>query len=581
MLAGTAAADQIQGLGGVDSLRGEGGDDLLQGGDGNDVLAGGAGIDRLTGGAGADLFVAGPGDGQDIVTDFTIGQDRVLFEGSTFIGSYLDGADTVVLLGPGHSLRLLGLGVAVLGDPSYHGLEGTQPDPYVVTLGDAGANVLTGTGARDNLGGGDNNDILIGGANDDLLIGGAGSDELRGGAGTDYLIGGAGPDYFTAEAGGGIDIVADFEVGVDRLLVSAFGRYDSIVQNGADTVIMVDAAGGVGFRLIGVSAAGITAASFHGLAPPPPTYALQVGTAAADTIMGTDGRDELRGLGGADNLIGDFGDDLLIGGDGEDTLFGNQGNDILTGGADRDVFTSMAGGGQDTITDFTVGLDLIHLNSMGGWTASQDGADAVVVIGSNGDMSFRLIGVQASALTDASFMGFAVPPPPPPPPPGGPGSDRSLYGSAGADTMTGDGRLDSLFGGDGNDTLNGLGGADLLNGGNGNDRLFGGDGDDVLIGSYGQDTLTGGAGADRFVFSFGDGANTIADFQDGLDRIDLSNYGQSYSSIVQLAAGAKVIFGDGGYVILTGVQVSSLSAADFVGLPAPLPADPPKDDWFL
>eukprot|EP01030_Chromulinospumella_sphaerica_P034851 gene34851-biopygen25323 len=216
---------------------------------------------------------------------------------------------------------------------------------------------------------------------------------------------------------------------------------------------------------------------------------------------------------------------------------------------------------------------------MGGWSAVQDGADAVVTI-IGGDTSFRLLGVQASALTDASFMGFPVPPPPPPPP-GGPGSDRMILGSAGADTLNGDERRDQILGGDGNDTLNGLAGSDLLNGGNGNDRLNGGDGDDVLIGSYGQDTLTGGAGADVFVFAFGDGANTIADFQDGIDRIDVSNYGQAYSSIVQLAAGAKVIFGDGGYVILTGVQAASLSAADFIGLPAPMVEEPPKGDWFF
>ena len=102
----------------------------------------------------------------------------------------------------------------------------------------------------------------------------------------------------------------------------------------------------------------------------------------------------------------------------------------------------------------------------------------------------------------------------------------------------------------------------------------------MLIGGAGQDTLTGGAGADIFVLAPGDGANTIADFQDGIDRIDVSGYG-GYSSIGQLAAGAKVTFADGGYVILTGVQASSLSAADFIGLPVPMPAEAPKGDWLL
>ena len=81
----------------------------------------------------------------------------------------------------------------------------------------------------------------------------------------------------------------------------------------------------------------------------------------------------------------------------------------------------------------------------------------------------------------------------------------------------------------------------------------------------GNDTLNGGAGADVFVFGPGDGANTIADFEDGVDLIDVTGYG-AYSSIVQMAGGAKIVFADGAYVTLTGIQVSSLSAADFLGL---------------
>eukprot|EP01030_Chromulinospumella_sphaerica_P022528 gene22527-biopygen20082 len=149
-------------------------------------------------------------------------------------------------------------------------------------------------------------------------------------------------------------------------------------------------------------------------------------------------------------------------------------------------------------------------------------------------------------------------------------------------TLTGDDRWDTVLGLDGNDTLNGLGGSDRLEGGLGADKLYGGDGDDVLIGGAGQDTLTGGAGADIFVIGLGDGANTIADFQDGIDRIDLSAFG-GYSSISQLAAGAKIIFADGSYVILTGVLSTSLSSAGFIGLPSPMPAEAPKGegDWLL
>jgi Ca2+-binding RTX toxin-like protein len=65
-------------------------------------------------------------------------------------------------------------------------------------------------------------------------------------------------------------------------------------------------------------------------------------------------------------------------------------------------------------------------------------------------------------------------------------------------------------------TGTGVAGNDTLNGGNGNDRLFG------MAGNY---TMTGGAGNDRFVtsVSFNNGVDTITDFQDGIDKIVLSD----------------------------------------------------------
>ncbi len=99
--------------------------------------------------------------------------------------------------------------------------------------------------------------------------------------------------------------------------------------------------------------------------------------------------------------------------------------------------------------------------------------------------------------------------------------DNAISGNAGDNRLTGGAGNDALTGGDGDDTLRGAAGAD---------RLSGEDGCDVLIGAFGRDTLTGGNGSDRFVFaSLGHagatlgGADTITDFTQGDDRIDLSS----------------------------------------------------------
>jgi Ca2+-binding RTX toxin-like protein len=63
---------------------------------------------------------------------------------------------------------------------------------------------------------------------------------------------------------------------------------------------------------------------------------------------------------------------------------------------------------------------------------------------------------------------------------------------------------------------------DDLFGNAGNNKLFGLQGVDVLSGGKGNDQLTGGGGHDTFVFKTGFGHDKITDFQNGIDRIDVS-----------------------------------------------------------
>lgn len=103
---GSDRSERIRGSDGDDTLWGNGGDDIIRGGKGNDFIRGGAGDDTLTGGKGSDIFdfdmQNGPTDqGDDIVTDFVPGVDRIVINGPNGAGagsvafSY-SGGDTII-----------------------------------------------------------------------------------------------------------------------------------------------------------------------------------------------------------------------------------------------------------------------------------------------------------------------------------------------------------------------------------------------------------------------------------------------------------------------------------------------------
>ena len=79
MLMGGEGDDTLSATGGANTLMGGDGDDTLTGGTGDDTINGGAGDDQMNGGGGTDTFVFGPadGDGDDVITGFVVGTDRI------------------------------------------------------------------------------------------------------------------------------------------------------------------------------------------------------------------------------------------------------------------------------------------------------------------------------------------------------------------------------------------------------------------------------------------------------------------------------------------------------------------------
>jgi len=74
---GNRGHDVVHGDLGNDILHGGQHNDSIFGGEGNDIIFGDRGDDVLHGGAGNDVFTFSSGGGRDIISDFTIGQDRI------------------------------------------------------------------------------------------------------------------------------------------------------------------------------------------------------------------------------------------------------------------------------------------------------------------------------------------------------------------------------------------------------------------------------------------------------------------------------------------------------------------------
>lgn len=136
------------------------------------------------------------------------------------------------------------------------------------------------------------------------------------------------------------------------------------------------------------------------------------------------------------------------------------------------------------------------------------------------------------------------------------GRDR-IFGGKGGDLIQGGGGRDRLFGGRGGDFLNGGGEDDYIKGNEGNDGIFGDEGNDYLIGGKGDDGLTGGEGDDRlkggpgadsFNFASDHGADTILDFEDGVDTIRFCL--DDDISFDDMIAVQDITYGDDGEVIL-------------------------------
>ena len=402
-------------------------------------------------------------------------------------------------------------------------------DDHEVFYGLAGDDTLHGNGGADRLYGGAGDDSLYGGTNNDVLDGGVGQDRMYGGTGDDHYV---------------VDTQADLifengDEGFDRVTASTgFYLYDGLEE----LTLSADAgdAYGVGNALDNY----LTGNSGQNLLIGGAGNDVIDGGSGNDSLFGEDGDDRLTGGDGIDYLVGGAGSDELRGGGDADALYGGDGDDVLWGGQSFDTDILVGGAGNDILRGDSLSADYDLLDG--------DGGDDLYWVDTGDDLTFEDVGGGVDTVyADVRWTGAGV----------------YLYANVENLVLVGT----TAFG-VGNELDN------LIVGSASENWLLGGDGDDVLTGGAGNDVLFGEAGADVFAFTRGTGTDVIGDFTIGSDRIDLRDHG--FTSFEQLAINFGQVGPDGSInlrngdiIVLQGVTMADLTAADFIFLGQDSPAE--------
>jgi serralysin len=519
-LAARPDVENLTGLGTLgQTLTGNDADNRIEGGLGNDTLDGGAGRDRAVfSGNRSDYTVT-------IANGVTTVRDNRLIAGNegtdTLTGiETLQFADGSVINGTDDGETLTGTS----GDDTINAMGGNDivnaGEGEDTVNGGSGDDTLNGEGGNDTLNGDAGNDTLNGGDGDDVLVGGTpgvrteGSDILNGGAGNDILVyqsNASGNNYGNgseANGGDGVDVlIADFSAFDGRIntqiepddLGGFTGQYsDFFNENVAFTRVERFEIIGSNFNdeiITGTGNDVISAGADN-------DYVDARG--GNDTIDGGTGNNTLYGGAGDDRIaLSSGGDDIVNGEDGNDFLFFGgafTNSDIVEGGAGTDTLALLGNYDLTFDTNDLSGIERLFL--LAGNAVDPEGAA----------VSYNLTTIDANVGAEGLFVTAASL-----------REGESLRFNGTAET---DGAF-RIQGGAGADVFAGGAKNDFLQGGAGDDQLFGLGGNDTLIGGLGTDLLRGGLGRDTFRFDTAqdsslDNPDSIADFNKGFDKIDLS-----------------------------------------------------------
>lgn len=317
---------------------------ILTGNGGNNILNGVAGADTMIGGGGDDLYFVD--DAGDFVTEAA--------------GGGTDMVKATITYTLGANVENLALGGTTALNATGNGLD----------------NVLTGNGAANTLTGGGGNDSLIGGAGADRMIGGAGNDSYFLDDAGDVVVENANEGYDSVFSTVSYTLGANVEKltlnGTAALNATGNDQGDYLVGNSGSNVLTGGAgsdqldgragadtmAGGLGNDVYHVDNAGDTIVenANGGSDTVHATIGYTLGANVENLVL-----DGAAGINATGNALGN----ALVGNAGNNILNGKGGLDTLTGGGGQDIFRfdfAIGAGTLDSISDFSVGQDMIELD---------------------------------------------------------------------------------------------------------------------------------------------------------------------------------------------------------------------------
>jgi Ca2+-binding RTX toxin-like protein len=333
--------------------------DTLNGTSGDDVFNGGLGDDRFNSGAGNDTYIYALGDGNDYIDD----ESGSTTEIDTLRLTNLNASDlTFSRIGVHLIVTVNSNGQTITLDEQFYsqsanwGLEKVE-----FADGSSWNRAMLNSNAW--YRGTNGNDTISGSSWDDTFKGGLGDDRFNSGQGSDTYVYslGDGNDYIDDESGSTTD--------EDTLRFTDLNASDlTFSRVGVHLVVKVNSNG----QTITLDEQFYSQTDYWGL----------------EKIEFANGSSWDRATLNSNAWYrGTSGNDTISGSSWNDTIYGDGGNDTLSGGSGDDAFIFRAGSGQDTITDFSAGHDVLEFrdglfadSTAAFAAASASGNDTIVTI---------------------------------------------------------------------------------------------------------------------------------------------------------------------------------------------------------